>query len=154
MSREVMKFLLGEGPLDGVWFGEKHPTEKGSFWWRKYLRDELTKPEVVAVPKRWRPIETAPKGFHLVSGHGGKQFIAFFNGKRWLRQSLMKPIVGLTHWMPLPTPPVDDDRISALCDLSYANGVEAGWNCETTEQREEIVSRYRRPALKLLRETR
>ncbi len=34
----VIAFLLGEGPLDGVWFGEKHPTERGNFWWRKHLR--------------------------------------------------------------------------------------------------------------------
>jgi hypothetical protein len=35
---EVIAFLLGEGPLDGVWFGDPHPTEKGAFWWRKHLR--------------------------------------------------------------------------------------------------------------------
>lgn len=35
---EIVAFLLGEGPFDGVWFGEKHPTERGSFWWRKHLR--------------------------------------------------------------------------------------------------------------------
>jgi len=35
---EVITFLLGEGPLDGVWFGDRHPTKKGAFWWRKYLR--------------------------------------------------------------------------------------------------------------------
>lgn len=35
---EVISFLLGEGPLEGVWFGEKHPTERGNFWWRKHLR--------------------------------------------------------------------------------------------------------------------
>ncbi len=34
----VIAFLLGEGPIDEVWFGEKHPTERGNFWWRKHLR--------------------------------------------------------------------------------------------------------------------
>jgi hypothetical protein len=34
---ELIEFLDGSGPLDGVWFGEEHPTLKGKFWWRKYL---------------------------------------------------------------------------------------------------------------------
>ena len=37
VSREVIAFLQGAGPLDGVWFGDKHPTERGAFWWRKHL---------------------------------------------------------------------------------------------------------------------
>ena len=37
VSTEVLKFLNGEAPLDGVWFGEDHPTERGSYWWRKRL---------------------------------------------------------------------------------------------------------------------
>lgn len=44
---EVLAFLLGEGPLDGVWFGDKHPTERGAFWWRKNLRALLSPPEPV-----------------------------------------------------------------------------------------------------------
>lgn len=35
---KVHAFLLGEGELDGVSFGERHPTERGAFWWRKHLR--------------------------------------------------------------------------------------------------------------------
>lgn len=41
---EVIRFLLGEGPLDGVHFGDKHPTERGAFWWRKHLRAALASP--------------------------------------------------------------------------------------------------------------
>ena len=41
MDEDILKFLLGEGKLDGVWFGDKHPTEKGAFWWRKHLRQHL-----------------------------------------------------------------------------------------------------------------
>ena len=40
MSEEIRKFLLGEGPLEGVWFGEKHPTRQGAFWWRNLLRND------------------------------------------------------------------------------------------------------------------
>lgn len=35
---EVIAFLQGEGPLQGVWFGEKPEGERGNFWWRKHLR--------------------------------------------------------------------------------------------------------------------
>jgi hypothetical protein len=35
---EVVAFLCGEAPLEGVWFGEKHPLERGAFWWRPHLR--------------------------------------------------------------------------------------------------------------------
>lgn len=34
----VFAFLLGEGPLDGTWFGEPR---KPTYWWRKYLRAAL-----------------------------------------------------------------------------------------------------------------
>lgn len=33
---EIFKFLKGEGPLEGVHFGEAHPSGQ-AFWWRKYL---------------------------------------------------------------------------------------------------------------------
>ena len=38
---QVSKFLLGEAPLDGAWFGDKHPSKRGAFWWREYLRAAL-----------------------------------------------------------------------------------------------------------------
>ena len=37
---EVVKFLLGEGPLRGAWFGEEPPDALGPmprYWWRKDL---------------------------------------------------------------------------------------------------------------------
>jgi hypothetical protein len=33
----LAEFLNGSAPLDGVWFGERHPTDRGMYWWRKYL---------------------------------------------------------------------------------------------------------------------
>lgn len=36
--RAVLRFLMGEAPLEGVQFGEKHPTKAGSYWWRLNLR--------------------------------------------------------------------------------------------------------------------
>jgi hypothetical protein len=55
--RAVHAFLDGSAPLDGVWFGEKHPTERGQFWWRKHLRDAA--PTVKASQSDTRPSATA-----------------------------------------------------------------------------------------------
>ena len=52
---DVIAFLLGEGPLDGVWFDEPHPTYKGRFWWREYL---LKATEPSAEPVAYRLHET------------------------------------------------------------------------------------------------
>ncbi|OZI74543.1 hypothetical protein [Bordetella genomosp. 12] len=38
----VFAFLLGEGPLHGVYFGERAPGAVGKWWWRKYLRAALS----------------------------------------------------------------------------------------------------------------
>lgn len=38
-ARMVIRFLKGEGPLEGVWFGDRPVGERGNFWWRKYLPD-------------------------------------------------------------------------------------------------------------------
>lgn len=46
---EVAAFLLGEGPLEGAHFGEKHPTHQGNFWWRKHLRAALAAQPLVEV---------------------------------------------------------------------------------------------------------
>lgn len=35
---EVLRFLDGVGGLRGSHFGEKPPTERGNYWWRKDLR--------------------------------------------------------------------------------------------------------------------
>lgn len=34
---KVVAFLLGEASLEGVWFGEKHPSGQ-PYWWRNNLR--------------------------------------------------------------------------------------------------------------------
>lgn len=37
---EIYAFLMGEGPLEGVWFGEMNEGFNGAFpfWWRALLR--------------------------------------------------------------------------------------------------------------------
>lgn len=41
MDNTILKFLLGEGDIDGVWYGDKHPAYTGNFWWRNHLRQYL-----------------------------------------------------------------------------------------------------------------
>jgi hypothetical protein len=46
--KEVAAFLLGEGPLDGLWFGESAQDKpRTGFWWRDHLRAALSHPTPV-----------------------------------------------------------------------------------------------------------
>jgi hypothetical protein len=57
LRADVLAFLRGEAPLDGVWFGDAHPVYGDRFWWRVYLRDiEPTVPEGYALV----PVEPTP----------------------------------------------------------------------------------------------
>ena len=38
ISPMMYRFLMGEGSIDGCWFGDRHSTFKGAFWWRSMLR--------------------------------------------------------------------------------------------------------------------
>lgn len=42
LNHPVFAFLLGEGTLRGVEFGDRHPEERGAYWWRKDLRAALS----------------------------------------------------------------------------------------------------------------
>lgn len=41
---EVHAFLLGTGPIHGMWFGDGDSARP--YWWRKYLREALAQPKV------------------------------------------------------------------------------------------------------------
>lgn len=65
----VVKYLMGEGPLCGVWFGEDHPDKRfGRFWWRRHLRSALASPAAQAEDAaryRWlRDHHNGPNGIH------------------------------------------------------------------------------------------
>jgi hypothetical protein len=45
ITREVYDFLMGEGPLEGVWFGDLHEGLPGAFWWRGVLKSAAGWPE-------------------------------------------------------------------------------------------------------------
>jgi hypothetical protein len=41
----VLNFLQGVSPLEGVHFGELHPTRKGRYWWRRLIDSARGVPE-------------------------------------------------------------------------------------------------------------
>jgi len=41
LSNELLHFLRGSAPMEGVWFGDSHPSHKGNFWWRKLLPEPV-----------------------------------------------------------------------------------------------------------------
>lgn len=43
-NHPIFAFLDGSAAFEGVWFGDKHPTRKGAFWWRSVLREALATP--------------------------------------------------------------------------------------------------------------
>jgi len=43
LPARIVQFLMGSAPIDGVWFDERHPKEKGQFWWRERIRAEAAK---------------------------------------------------------------------------------------------------------------
>lgn len=62
----LVAFLCGEEEFDGVWYGERHPTERGSFWWRKHLREAAGSDEgmVRAMVKLTRALGTPTQVEH------------------------------------------------------------------------------------------
>lgn len=56
----VLRFLLGEGPLCGVHFGERAPGAIGNFWWRKHLRSAM-----VAAPSLTPPASQEVPGVEV-----------------------------------------------------------------------------------------
>lgn len=127
---KVVAFLLGEGTLDGRWFGDdKHTTECGpttKYWWRQNLRSVREQIAALRSPQEWLPIDSAPKDgswVSLLSGEG-RDVGAWRDtrycmigapqgsyGPGWVDQNNCLPISGEfepTHWQPLPPPPAGE----------------------------------------------
>lgn len=69
---QIVKFLLGEDTLDGVWFGDI-PEGKPKFWWRKNLRELKDELESLPAQQSWPSEEEAKKVFYeMISKHTGQ----------------------------------------------------------------------------------
>lgn len=75
----VFSFLLGESALDGVWFGDRHPTERGAYWWREHLRSALAEPEQHIGPE-WTPCVKLPVVVHVREQRPGETHISTREG--------------------------------------------------------------------------
>lgn len=134
---DVIKFLLGEGQLDGLSFGEfpdNGEKYKRRYWWRKALREAWVNRAALQA-QQWQPIETAPKDKWLILGYyniAGKWRTVRGN---WFDDGDLfddneEPIHGdegwyetaenandlpnvwpinPTHWMPLPAAPKEGE---------------------------------------------
>ena len=115
-ARTVLRFLNGEGPLDGQWFNER-PRGAGPYWWRKHLADVTAAlaslPDDVSEDP-WQPIETAPKdGQYLLwiaTDDGGEIMkLERDHSGNWIYQGEPTFCASFyfepTYWMPLPAPP-------------------------------------------------
>lgn len=47
-------------------------------------------------------------GLCLCSGHEGTKFVCYRRHNEWIRSPQMKRVVGITHWMPIPSLPDGD----------------------------------------------
>lgn len=115
----VFAFLLGEGPLEGYWFGEHRPSGKrypANFWWRKHLRAARA---------------SSPPG----------------DGK--LREALEKAIKSANERMPgISVPASNGDNLAiALCtyfdDGEDPEDEETHWSKAAIEGQEQMVEAIR-----------
>lgn len=113
---KVVAFLLGEGTLDGRWFGDdQHTTECGpttKYWWRQNLRSVRDQIAALCVVPEWLAIESAPKdGTRILvsSPVDGVMSTSFENGCWQNMPWRASQIASLpTHWQPLPPPPAGE----------------------------------------------
>jgi hypothetical protein len=59
---DVVKFLCGEAPLKGHWYGED---VKPAFWWRKHLREAFSKPVVASTEDQEESQEYIMEEFYM-----------------------------------------------------------------------------------------
>jgi len=118
---DIIKFLLGEGEYKGKWFGELQETEKGAFWWRKYLREYAT--HLPKEAEQWVSVKERLPEISIPESKDQKAIlnkvqifspstIGIDTGYYW-GTSIDDPlkgwsIMGVTHWMPLPQAPTKD----------------------------------------------
>ena len=67
--------------------------------------------------QKWQPIETAPRDGTEIVGRdfkNGHRAIVIFDNNEWSCVSMNGEYLGIgfypTHWMPLPTPPTEEDK--------------------------------------------
>jgi hypothetical protein len=114
---EVFAFLLGEGPLEGTHFGDKHPTHQGNFWWRKHLRAALAaQPLVGVIPEGMAlvPIEPTPE---MLAATDIEDTEYYFHSMEGARAFLAAHYRAMLAAAPQP-PAVQQDRVEATAQVA------------------------------------
>lgn len=110
----IIEFLNGSHSYDGVWFGDKHRTKEGVYWWRKILRDYVEASQFKQ-PSAWISVEDSlPENENevlVVHTEAGGVSIGFYSDdlKRWVSCDTDIERNGqilVTHWQQLPKPPI------------------------------------------------
>jgi len=112
-------FLCGKQSYDeagDVWFSDNHPDKRGKFWWRRELREHVAALEDQLKDRAWISVEDRlpPEKSHgfsdwilVATNHDGAKFVCQdkrdFHDECWVQSS-----TNVTHWMPLPSPPIGD----------------------------------------------
>ena len=107
---DVIAFLMGEGPLQGHWFGDTVPVLHGAYWWRDALRK--------AWNRRTKPAEGEPVALR----RRGKNL-------RWEYRDDGSISVAFVDWHPLYTRPVawpDREAVIACIRDAADRAFEAG----------------------------
>lgn len=104
----LVAFLGGSGHLDGVWFGDRHPTGKGAFWWRRHLhlitalqaerdawkaRADLATPDPMDDPRVKALVAAAGELTSIVEGIQGA-----FNHGTWRDEKNGMRLKDTTEW--------------------------------------------------------
>jgi len=118
---EVVAFLNGTAPLDGVWFGGAHPTERGDFWWRKHLLVAYEQ-ALAATPA---PIGGPPHGYESTT----PAYIRWVSPERYAKFSPKVQAWYRPYWLaatPAPAPqPLTVEEIMALAfKQRYVDGTQ------------------------------
>lgn len=61
-NTDIFKFLDGSQDYQGVWYGDKHPTLKGNFWWRSVLKDQIQKRIHAQLSEKSKELRIAVQG--------------------------------------------------------------------------------------------
>lgn len=59
IPRNVYNFLMGNGDIDGYWFGDRREDERGAFWWRKRMPAHTPAPQIGEAAEAWQQFKGA-----------------------------------------------------------------------------------------------
>jgi hypothetical protein len=87
----VAAFLLGEGPLQGVWYGERPEGERCKYWWRIHLRAAIASAAQAPQAVGMRVSDTGRVSVDPVALANSPEFLAQVAAVKRLREAQAAP---------------------------------------------------------------